>query len=113
MSTISISCKYFYCPPGNSLSVDQLNISLMSVPPGATVVLCGDFNAPGIDWTTVTPVVGSSASNNLCAVVQNNFSLLLVLPVHTTFWIWFLLHQLILYLLPTLWTIYLTLTMML
>lgn len=55
----------FYCPPGLSSGINQLDLSLMSILlERTTVLLCGDFNAPGIDWSKLTPAVASSVNIN-------------------------------------------------
>ena len=35
--------------------------------------MCGDFNLPQIDWSTVTPGISSPVSTLLCSIVNDNF----------------------------------------
>ena len=37
------------------------------------IVLCGDFNLPHINWSTVTPSLSSSAATLLCSIINDNF----------------------------------------
>ena len=38
------------------------------------LVICGDFNAPAIDWSTVSPTVSSHVANTMCDLVHDNFT---------------------------------------
>lgn len=61
----SVTCIVGVCyrPPDASVEfVDNLNDSLSFVQckyPTSTIILCGDFNYPGIDWRTCIPVGGT------------------------------------------------------
>ena len=67
----------FYWPPsGNVNSLLALNKCLMSQYP---LVICGDFNAPAIDWSTVSPTVSSHVANTMCDLVRENFLLTMFL----------------------------------
>jgi len=65
----------FYRPPCSSDSdLQSLSISLncllsMNCP----IVLCGDFNAPNVDWSTISPTSSSAVANTLCSLVADNF----------------------------------------
>ena len=43
------------------------------IPTKYSIVLCGDFNLPHINWSTVTPDLSSPAANLLCSIVNDNF----------------------------------------
>ena len=57
-------------PPRNSLS--QLEYSISSIPSTSTVVLCGDFNLPNINWATMSCTVSSSDGKKLCEVTLDH-----------------------------------------
>ena len=41
----------FYRPPSSTPEyLEQLEMSLASIPESHTIVLCGDFNLPHVDW---------------------------------------------------------------
>ena len=64
----------FYHPPNSDLSIlNSLNYSLLSIRTKYPIVLCGDFNLPQIDWSTVTPSISSPATALLCSIVNDNF----------------------------------------
>ena len=64
----------FYRPPNSALfALNSLNYSLLSIQTKYTVILCGDFNLPQIDWSTVTPSISSPATTLLCSIVNDNF----------------------------------------
>ena len=61
-------------PPKNDLSMlHELNSSLQLLPDYSKVILCGDFNAPHIDWSLVSPVITSPITTQLCSIVNDNF----------------------------------------
>ena len=64
----------YYRPPKNDLSMlHELNNSLQVFPAGSKVILCGDFNAPHIDWSSVSPVTASPVNKYLCSIANDNF----------------------------------------
>ena len=64
----------FYRPTGSPVDVlENLKCSLVSIQGGSSLVLCGDFNVPSIDWFLTFPVVSSANSKLLCSLVQNFF----------------------------------------
>ena len=64
----------FYRPPNSDLSVlNSLNHSLLPIHMKYPIVLCGDFNLPHINWSTVTPSLSSSAATLLCSIINDNF----------------------------------------
>ena len=70
----SILFGTYYRPPSSDISVlYSLNHSLLSICTKYPIVLCGDFNLPQIDWSTVTPDALSPASTLLCSIVNDNF----------------------------------------
>jgi len=69
-----INLVTYYWPP--SAAVDSLQSLYSSLPAASTshlVVVCGDFNAPGVDWATLTPTVKSPVAETLCRFVCDNF----------------------------------------
>ena len=62
-------------PSANSdvTTLNSLNHSLSSIRPKYPIILCGDFNLPQIDWSTVTPGISSPVSTLLCSIVNDNF----------------------------------------
>ena len=64
----------FYRPPNSDISIlDSLNHSLLSTHTKYSIVLCGDFNLPHINWSTVTPDLLSPAATLLCSIINDNF----------------------------------------
>ena len=56
-----------YRPPGESTEqLTSLHCSFSCLSPSVPVVLCGDYNFPDINWSTVTPSVSSSAYHMFC-----------------------------------------------
>ena len=51
----------------------ELNNSQQLLSARSKVILCGDFNAPHIDWSSVSPVITSPVSTQLCSIVTDNF----------------------------------------
>ena len=57
----------YYRPPGSSCdSLYELRRSFSSIPGSQPFLVCGDFNAPSINWDTVSPTSSSSISSTLC-----------------------------------------------
>ena len=65
----------FYRPPCSSDSdLQSLSISLNSLlSMNCPIVLCGDFNAPNVDWSAISPTSSSAVANTLCSLVADNF----------------------------------------
>lgn len=69
-------CAYYRPHVSDQSSLDRLNLSLAEVrehKSSPTVLLAGDFNAPNIDWRSISVKHGSSysiAQNNLIDIVQ-------------------------------------------
>ena len=43
------------------------------LPESSKIVLCGDINAPHIDWSLVLPVISTPVNIQLCSIVNDNF----------------------------------------
>ena len=43
------------------------------LPASSKIVLCGDFNAPHIDWSLALPVISTPVNTQLCSIVNDNF----------------------------------------
>lgn len=64
----------YYRPPKSDVSMlQELNSSLQLLPACSKVVLCGDFNAPHIDWSLITSVKSTPVNTQLCSIVNDNF----------------------------------------
>ena len=64
----------YYRPPKSDVSMlQELNSSLHLLPASSKIVLCGDFNAPHIDWSLVSPVISTPVNTQLCSIVNDNF----------------------------------------
>ena len=64
----------FYHPPNSGTStLEEFNTAISSIPGNYLIVLCGDFNAPNIDWSLIVPRASSSINSTLCNLVNNNF----------------------------------------
>ena len=62
----------FYRPPSASPSyLAKLEDSLASIPDSSTIILCGDFNAPHIDWSKPEPLLSSRVASDLCEITQD------------------------------------------
>ena len=45
-----------YRPPNSdTLVLEEMNAAISAIPGNHSIVLCGDFNVPNIDWSLVTP----------------------------------------------------------
>ena len=64
----------YYCPPGLSLeSISYLNNSLLSIAAYRhSIVLCGDFNVPNIEWASVSQTLDTSPADHWCSTVLDN-----------------------------------------
>ena len=64
----------FYCSPSSDVSaLNSLNLSLLSTQSKYPIVLCGDFNIPSVNWSTISPTVPSPNATLLCSLTQNNY----------------------------------------
>ena len=72
---MAVSPGVFYRPPHCSDHVSLLNQSLANVPTSTNLVLCGDFNAPDINWNSVVPLSSYQPSVTLCDLI-NDFGLI-------------------------------------
>ena len=64
----------FYRPPKSDVTtLQELNNSLQLIPASSNIVLFGDFNAPHIDWSSVSPVISTPINTQLCSIVSDNF----------------------------------------
>jgi len=59
---------FYHSPNSDESSLTILNSSLLSIHSGHHIVLCGDFNFPHINWSTVTPTVSSPCATFLCSL---------------------------------------------
>ena len=73
LSSTTILLGVFYRPPSQSLGpLQQLQHSLSSISDSRSIVLCGDFNAPGIQWDTVSPTYPSAVAKSLCDITLDH-----------------------------------------
>ena len=64
----------YYRPPRSDLfALHELHNSFQLLSAGSKVILCGDFNAPHIDWSSVLPVKSSPVNTQLCSIANDNF----------------------------------------
>ena len=64
----------YYRPPTTSVdSLQALHSAFGAVPATRSIILCGDFNAPHIDWLISSPTVKSPVTDALCQLVCDNF----------------------------------------
>ena len=64
----------FYRSPNSDVSsLNLLNSSLLSIHSRHCIVLCGDFNLPHINWSTIYPTVSSPCATLLCTLVNDNY----------------------------------------
>ena len=69
----------FYRPPSQGVTdLLALNNCLLSVT-HYSVIMCGDFNVPNINWSVTFPTVSSPVANALCDLVRDDFLHQLVL----------------------------------
>ena len=68
---ISVCFLWVFLPATQRFDLPSftLNLKLSSLPAASSVILCGDFNAPGIDWDLVSPRISSRVSCLLCDIV--------------------------------------------
>ena len=70
--TSKVLLGVFYRPPDSPADyLSQLEISLAGIPSSQPVVLCGDFNSPGIDWSKTSPSTASKEASLLCDLIQD------------------------------------------
>ena len=64
-----------YRPPLSSVSyLEELHTSLLcAVKYNVPVILCGDFNLPNIDWTTVSPSPCTPDASMFCEIISDCF----------------------------------------
>ena len=60
----------YYRPPGNSVEALEHLSNLCSC--NLPLVICGDFNVPNIDWSTVAPISSTRPAEILCGIVADN-----------------------------------------
>ena len=73
----------FYCPPSSTPEyLEQLEMSLASIPESNAIVLCGDFNLPHVDWAEHSSCPLSRVSSVMCDIAQD-FSLQQLVPEPT------------------------------
>ena len=73
----------FYRPPSSTPEyLKQLEMSLASIPESHTIVLCGDFNLPHVDWAEHSSCPPSRAASVMCDIAQD-FSLQQLVPEPT------------------------------
>ena len=69
-----INLVAYYRPPSAAVdSLQSLYSALSAASTSHPVVVCGDFNVPGVDWATSTPTVKSPVTETLCRFVCDNF----------------------------------------
>ena len=70
-------CSNLLSAPSSAVdSLQSMYSALSAASASHLVIVCGDFNAPGVDW--VTPTVKSPVTETLCQLVCDNFSTQLV-----------------------------------
>ena len=63
----------FYRPPVSSSEyLYNLQNSLARIPDSQTIILCGDFNVPDVDWDLNVPTTSSSLAKLLCDITFNS-----------------------------------------
>ena len=63
---------YYRSPSQSNSDIISLNHCLLSIS-DYSIVLCGDFNVPNIDWSVGFPTVSSLPANSLCDLVNDNY----------------------------------------
>ena len=63
---------FYHSPNSDATVLDKMNAAISAIP-GNQSDLCGDFNAPKIDWSLVTPTVSSPVNSAFCSLVHDNF----------------------------------------
>jgi len=53
--------------------LEEMNAAISSIPGNYSIVICGDFYVPNIDWSVVTPIVSSPVNSTFCSLVHDNF----------------------------------------
>lgn len=44
----------FYCPPNSdAIVLEEMNVAISAIPGNHSIVTCGDFNVPNIDWSLI------------------------------------------------------------
>jgi hypothetical protein len=71
-----------YIPPSSLESIiDTLTQTIRSIDSNSNIILVGDFNCPGIDWTTFSS--SSAPDSELCdLMLDHNFIQLVTSPTH-------------------------------
>ena len=73
----------FYRPPSSTPEyLTQLELSLACIPESYTVILCGDFNVPHVNWSMPSPYSPSRVVSVMCDIAQD-FSLQQLVPEPT------------------------------
>ncbi len=63
----------FYRPPGPSPdSLCQMEDSLVRIPESCSIILCGDFNVPEVNWESMSCTASTRATNQLCDTVEDH-----------------------------------------
>ena len=60
----------FYRPPSSKNNLRELQSTLNGIS-SHQVILCGDFNMPDIDWSTLSCMLSHLPSQSLCETVKN------------------------------------------
>ena len=73
----------FYRPLSSTPEyLTQLELSLACIPESYTVILCGDFNVPHVNWSMPSPYSPSRVASVMCDIAQD-FSLQQLVPEPT------------------------------
>lgn len=64
----------YYRPLNPSADLSQLCRSLSALPSTHHILLCGDFNAPSINWDTTSVIMSNSVASDLCDIVKDCFA---------------------------------------
>ncbi len=74
-STKTVLLGVFYRPPSSDLAyLTNLQNSLLLIPDTQDIILCGDFNAPNINWNLHLPITPSRISSLLCDISRRKTS---------------------------------------
>ena len=73
LPAIKILVGVFYHPPSSPREyLSQLDDSLTRIPASSSIILCGDFNAPRINWESVSCVTSAGVTSKLCDLVLDH-----------------------------------------
>ena len=68
----SIFFGVLYRPPTSTDNLTELAMTLNKVSSSNSVILCGDFNTPYVNWNTTSPTSSCKPSAQLCEIVLDS-----------------------------------------